>query len=132
MQLLLKTAASFRSAVYALVIEDNTNQETQSKRKTYAPVAFGSKVFSAAKITLSKYSKSVLALYMAFLEVAYNLWQKNKTNNCLNKSKIHVTFFPDKAIPPIFWSACNNVLQFNFTIAHMAAQSKQQLTFSPD
>ena len=45
-QLVLMTDASFRSARYALMIEDNADQKTQSKRKTYAPVAFGSKVFS--------------------------------------------------------------------------------------
>ena len=45
-QLVLITDASFRSAGCALMIEDNPDQKTQSKRKTYAPVAFGSKVFS--------------------------------------------------------------------------------------
>ena len=45
-QLVLMTDASFRSAGYALMIEDNPDQKIQSKRKTYAPVAFGSKIFS--------------------------------------------------------------------------------------
>ena len=45
-QLVLMTDASFRSAGYALMIEDNPDRKTQSKRKTNAPVAFGSKVFS--------------------------------------------------------------------------------------
>ena len=44
-QLVLMTDASFESAGYALLIEDNPDQNIQSKRKTYAPVAFGSKVF---------------------------------------------------------------------------------------
>ena len=44
-QLVLTTDASFRSAGYALMIEDNPDQRIQSKRKTYPPVAFGSKVF---------------------------------------------------------------------------------------
>ena len=42
-QLVLMTDTSFKSAGYALMIEDNPDQEIQSKRKTYAPVAFGSK-----------------------------------------------------------------------------------------
>ena len=41
-QLVLMTDASFRSAGYALMIEDNPDQRIQSKQKTYAPVAFGS------------------------------------------------------------------------------------------
>ena len=40
------TDAIFRSAGYALVIEDNPDQIIQSKRKTNAPVAIGSKIFS--------------------------------------------------------------------------------------
>ena len=40
------TDASFRSAGYALMIDDNPDQKIQSKGMTYAPVAFGSKIFS--------------------------------------------------------------------------------------
>ena len=38
-QLVSMTDDSFRSAGYALMIEDNPDQKIQSKRKTYAPVA---------------------------------------------------------------------------------------------
>ena len=41
-QLVLMADAGFRSAGYALLIEDNPNQNIQSKWKTYVPVAFGS------------------------------------------------------------------------------------------
>ena len=51
-QLVLMTDASFRSAGYAHMIEDNPDQKIQSKRKTYAPVAFGSKVFSPAQLKM--------------------------------------------------------------------------------
>ena len=36
-QLVLMTDASFKSAGYALMIEDNPDQKRQSTRKTYAP-----------------------------------------------------------------------------------------------
>ena len=49
-QLVLMTDASFRSAGYALMIQDDPDQKIQSKRKTYAPVAFGSKVFSSRSL----------------------------------------------------------------------------------
>ena len=67
------TDASFRSAGYALMIEDNPDQKIQSKRKTYAPVAFGSKIVSPAQPKMSIYSKEFLAIYMAFLEFAHIL-----------------------------------------------------------
>ena len=40
-KLVVMTDASFRSAGYTLMIEDNSDQKNHSKRKTYAPVAFG-------------------------------------------------------------------------------------------
>ena len=51
-QLVLRTDASFRSAGYTFMIEDNPDEKIQSKRKTYAPVAFGSKVFSPAELKM--------------------------------------------------------------------------------
>ena len=56
-QLVLMTDATFRSAGYALMIGDNPDHKIQSKRKTYAPVAFGSKIFSPAKLKMSIFSK---------------------------------------------------------------------------
>ena len=61
-QLVLMTDASFRRAVYALMIEDNPDGKIQSKKKTYAPVAFGSKNFSPAQLKMSIYSKEFLAI----------------------------------------------------------------------
>ena len=119
-QLVLMTDASFRSAGYALMIEDNPDQNIQSKRKTYAPVAFGSKIFSPAQLKMSIYSKELLAIYMAFLEVAHILWEATKPTIVLTDKKSVTPFFQTKAIPPTLWNACDYVLQFNFKIAHIA------------
>ena len=119
-QLVLMTDASFRSAGYALMIEDNPDQKIQSKRKTYAPVAFGSKVFSPAQLKMSFYSKEFLAIYMAFLEFAHILWETSKPTIVLTDNKSVTRFFQTKAIPPSLWNACDYVLQFNFKIAHIA------------
>ena len=119
-QLVLITDASFRSAGYALMIEDNPDQKIQSKRKTYAPVAFGSKIFSPAQLKMSIYSKEFLAIYMAFLEFAHILWEATKPTIVLTDNKSVTRFFQTKAIPPALWNACDYVLQFNFKIAHIA------------
>ena len=50
-QLVFMTDASFRSAGYALMIEVVPDKKIQSERKTFAPVAFGSKVFSHGRPT---------------------------------------------------------------------------------
>ena len=119
-QLVLMTDASFRSAGYALMIEDNPDQKIQSKRKTYAPVAFGSKISFPAQLKMSIYSKEFLAIYMAFLEFAHILWEATKPTIVLTDNKSVTRFFQTKAIPPALWNACDYVLQFNFKIAHIA------------
>ena len=128
-QLILLTDASFRSAGYALMIEDNPDQKIQSKRKTYAPVAFGSKIFSPAQLKVSKYSKEFLAIYMAFLEFAHILWEAAKPTIVLTDIKSVTRFFQAKAIPPALWNACDYVLQFNFTIAHIAGSANTAADF---
>ena len=119
-QLVLMTDASFRSAGYALMIEDNPDQKIQSKRKTYAPVAFGSKIFSPAQLKMSIYSKEFLAMYMAFLEFGHILWEATKPTIVLTDNKSVTRFFQTNAIPPALWNACDYVLHFNFKIAHIA------------
>ena len=119
-QFVLKTDASIRSAGYALMIEDNPDQKIQSKRKTYAPVEFGSKIFSPAQLKMSIYSKKILAIYMAFLEFAHILWEATKPTIVLTNNKSVTRFFQTKAIPPALWNACDYVLQFNSKKAHIA------------
>ena len=93
------TDASFRSPGYALMIENNPDQKIQSESKTYAPVAFGSKVFSPAQLKLSIYSKDFLAIYMAFFEFAHTLWETSKPTIVQTDNKSVTRFFQTKAIP---------------------------------
>ena len=119
-QRFLMTDASFRSAGYTLMIEDNPDQKIQSKRKTYAPVAFECKIFSPTQLKMSIYSKDFLALYMAFLEIAHIFWEATKQSIVLTVNESVTRFFQTKEIPPSLWNACDYVLQFNFKIAHIA------------
>ena len=48
-ELVILTDASFQAAGYAVLIEDDLNQKYTSTRKTYAPVAYGSKTYSPSK-----------------------------------------------------------------------------------
>ena len=119
-QLVLLTDASFRSAGNALMIEDNSDQKLHSKRKTYVPVAFGSKIFSPAQLKMFIYSKELLTIYMAFPEFAHILWEATKPTIVLTDSKSVTRFFQTKAFPPALWNACDYVLHFNFKKAHLA------------
>ena len=86
-QLVLRTDASFKSAGYSLMIEGKPDQKIQSKRKTYAHVAFGSKIFSPAQLKLSIYSQEFLATYMALLEFANIVWEATKPTIVLTDNK---------------------------------------------
>ena len=114
------TDASFRSAGYALMVEDNPDQIIQSKRKTYAPVAFGSKIFSPAQLKMSIFSKEFRAIYMAFLDFAHTLWETTKPTMVMTDNKSVTRFFQTNAIPPSLWNACDYVMHSNFKIAHIA------------
>ena len=114
-QLVLMLDTSFKSAGYALMIEDIPDQKIQSKRKTYAPVAFGSKIFSPAQLKMSIYLKGFLAIYMAFLEFAHNLWEATKPTYVLTDNESVTRFFQTKTIPPALWNVvimcCNSTLK---------------------
>ena len=102
------------------MIEGNPDQNIQSKRKTYAPMAFGSQIFSPAELEMSTYSKHFLTIYVAILEFAHILWEATKPANVLTESKSVTHFFQTKAIPPALLNACDYGLQFHFKIAHIA------------
>ena len=67
-QYVLMTDVNFKNAGYALTIEENAEEKFMSVRKTYAPVAFGSKMFSPSQSKMPIYAKELLANYFAFME----------------------------------------------------------------
>ena len=73
-QLILMTDASFTATGYVIMIEDDPNQKLQSRRKTYAPIAFDSKTFNPTQIKMSIYANEFLAIYFAFSDFGHLLW----------------------------------------------------------
>ena len=86
------------------MIEDNADQEIQSKRKTYALVVFGPKIFSPAQLKLSVYSKELLAINLKFLQFAHILWEATKPTIVLTVNKSVTRIFQTKAIPLSLWN----------------------------
>ena len=121
-QLVLMTDASFQAAGYAVLIEDDPNQKYTSTRKTYAPIAYGSKTYSPSQIKMSIYAKEFLAIYMASKDFELVFWGATKPVIIMTDSKSVTRFFQTKMIPPPLWNACDSVLQFNFTIAPIPAK----------
>ena len=136
-QLALMTDASFSAAGYAVLIEDDPMEKYSSMRKAFAPVAYGSKTFSPAQLKLSIYAKEFLAIFFAFKEFGHIFWGTPKSVIILTDNKSVTRFFQTKIILPTPWNACDNVMQFNFTKAHIpgknntAADYLSRLEISP-
>ena len=128
-QLVLMTDASFQAAGYAVLIDDDPNRKYTSTRKTYALVAYGSKTYSPSQIRMSIYAKGFLAIYMAFKEFGHIFWGANKPVIIMTDSKSVTGFFQTKRIPSPLWNACDFVVQFNFTIAHIPGKMNTAADF---
>ena len=73
-QLVLMTDASFTAAGYAILTEDDPNQKYSFVKKSYAPIAYGSKTFTPSQLKMSIYAKEFLATYYAFKEFGHIFW----------------------------------------------------------
>ena len=122
-QLVLMTDASFTAAGYAILTEDDPNQKFTSVKKSYAPIAYGSKTFTPSQLKMSIYAKEFLAIYYAFKEFGHIFWGTPKPVIILTDNKSVTRFFQTKIIPPPLWNACDFVIQFNFTIAHIPGKN---------
>ena len=128
-QYVLLTDASFRASGYALMIEENDERKILSKRKTFAPVAFGLRVFSPAQLKMSIYCKEFLAIYNAFLEYSHILWETTIPTLVLTDNRSVSRFFQTKTTPPALWNVCDYVLQFKFRIMHVAGSQNTAADF---
>ena len=122
-QLVLMTDASFTAAGYAILTEDDPNQKFTSVKKSYAPIAYGSKTFIPSQLKMSIYAKEFLAIYFAFKEFGHIFWGTPKPVIILTDNKSVTRFFQTKIISPPLWNACDFVIQFNFTIAHIPGKN---------
>ena len=122
-QLVLMTDASFTAAGYAILTEDDQNQKYTSVKKSYAPIAYGSKIFIPSQLKMSIYAKEFLAIYYAFKEFGLIFWGTPKPVIILTDNKSVTRFLQTKIIPPSLWNACDFVIHFNFTIAHIPGKN---------
>ena len=65
LQYVLLCDASYYGSGFVLMIEDYILDQKNKKRKLYAPVAFGTKLFNESQLKFSTYYKEFLGLYFA-------------------------------------------------------------------
>ena len=104
-QLKVMSGASFTAAGYAIMIEDDPNQKLQSRRKTYAPKAFGSKTFNPTQTKMSIYAKEFFSIYFAFVEFGHLMWGSTFPVIVFTDNRSVNRFFQTKMIPPALWNA---------------------------
>ena len=121
-QLVLMTDASFTAAGYAILTDDDPNQKFTSVKKSYAPIAYGSKTFTP-QLKMWIYAKEFLAIYYAFEEFGHIFWGTPQPVIILTDNKSVTRIFQTKIIPPPLWNACDFVIQFNFIIAHIPGKN---------
>ena len=128
-QLIVMSDAISTAAGYAIMIEDDPNQKLQSKRKTYAPIAFGSKTFDPTQTKFSIYAKEFLSIYFAFVEFGHLMWGCTFSVIVFTDNRSVTRSFQAKLIPPALWNACDYVLQYNFVIAHVVGSMNTAVDF---
>ena len=109
-QIALMIDASFPSARYAVLKEDDPNQKFTSFCKSYAPVAYGSKTFTPVHVKMSIYAKQFLAIYFAFKELGQIFWGAPKPVIILTDNKAVTRFLQTKIVPPALWNAWDYVI----------------------
>ena len=110
-QLIFMSDYSSTADEYAIMIEDDPNQKLQSKRKTYAPIAFGSKTFNPTQTKMSVYAKEFLSIYFTIVEFGHLMWGSTFPVIVFTDYRSVTRFFQTKMIPPALWNACNYILQ---------------------
>ena len=128
-QLIVMSDASFTAAGYPIKIVDDPNQKLQSKRKTYAPIAFGAKTFNPTQTKLSIYAKEFISIYFAFAEFGHLMWGSFFPVIVFTDNRSVTRFFQAKLILPALWNACDYVLQCIFVNAHVAGSMNTAANF---
>ena len=126
MQYVLLCDASYFGNGFVLMIEDYVKNNKNENRKTYAPVAFGSK---HAQLKFSVYYKEFLALYFTLEHFSHYLWGTEKAVIVLTDNKSLTQFFQAKSIPPSLWNFLDRVLSYNLVIAHIPGRANYAADF---
>ena len=129
LQYVLLCDASYYGRGFVLMIEDYVKTPNKKDRKTYAPVAFGSRLFNIAQLKFSTYYKEFLGLYFALDHFSHFIWGTEKPVIVLTDNKSLTQFFQAKTIPPSLWNCLDRLLSYNLVIAHIPGRANYAADF---
>ena len=98
-QFALMTDASFGAAGYAILVEDDPNQNLTSFRESYAQVAYGRNAFSRAQSKMSIYANEFLMIHFAFKKFVQFSWEASKPVIILTEIKAEIRFLDKNRTP---------------------------------
>ena len=127
LQYVMLCDASFRGT--GLMIEDYLIDEKGKPKKTYAPVSFGSRLFTTTQLKFSVYYKEFPAPYFALDHSAHFKWGATKPVLVLTNNRSMTQFFPSKSIHPSPWNCLDRVLSFNILLAHIPGKANSAAGF---
>ena len=127
--LVLMTDASFQSAGYAVLIEDDLNQKYTSTRKIYARVAYGSKTYTPSHTKMIIYAKELLIIPVTFKDFKHTFRGATKPVIILSDGESVTKFLSQKYDSSVLKECLRFLLQFNFTIAHTPGKRNTAAAF---
>ena len=111
------------------MIEDYLIDQNGKQQKTYAPVSFGSRLFTSTQLKFSVYYKEFLALYFSLEHFAHFIWGATKPVLVLTDNLSLTQFFQSKSIHPSLWNCLDRVLSFNILLAHIPGKANAAADF---
>ena len=129
LQYVILCDGSFHGTGFVLMIEDYLIDQKGKTKKTYAPVSFGSRLFTTTQLKFSVYYKEFLALYFASDHFAHFIWGATKPVLVLTDNRSLTQFFQSKSIHPSLWNYLDRVLSFNILLAHVPGKANSAADF---
>ena len=112
-----------------LMVEDYVTGKQSKEKKVYAPVSFGSQLFTTTQLKFSTYYKEFLALYFALDQFSHYIWASRHSIIVLTDNRSLTHLFQSKTIPPSLWNFLDRILSFNIVIAHNPGKANYAADF---
>ena len=112
-----------------MMIEDYLIDQKGKTKKSYAPVSFGSRLFTTTQVKFSVYYKEFLALYFALDHFADFIWGATKRVLVSTDNRSLTQFFQSKSIHPSLWNCLDRVLSFNILLTHIPGKANSAADF---
>ena len=113
------------------MIEDYLMDQKGKTKKTYAPVPFGSGLFTTTQLKFSEYYKEFVALYFALDHFAHFIWGATKPVLILTDNRRLTQSFQSKSIHPSLRSCLDRILSFNILLALFLGKANSAAYFLP-